>query len=100
MDLYKAGIVPLTNLCSLGVKEPDYFDRRRVMIQRNGVNRTRPALKAGWQFTCQLLVNLPEYINPNDLRETIESAGRLIGIADFRPTFGRYGVINFEIVED
>ena len=66
------------------------------MIQRNGINRTRPAMKAGWRVTFELLVTLPEYIDRQMLRETIESAGRLVGIGDFRPTFGRFGIVRFE----
>jgi hypothetical protein len=42
------------------------------------------------------MVVLPEYIDQNALREAIESAGRLIGIGDFRPTFGRFGIVKFE----
>lgn len=96
MDLFKAAIVVTTPLATLGVKDWDYLDRRRVMIQRQGINRTRPAMRAGWSVTFDLLVMLPEYVDPNALRETIESAGRLIGIGDFRPTFGRFGITRFE----
>jgi len=98
MDLYKAAIVSLTNLAALGAKDWDYLDTRRVMVQRAGINRTRPAMKAGWSAEFELMVNLPEYVSPMDLRETIESAGRLIGVGDFRPTFGRFGITNFKIV--
>lgn len=97
MDLYKAGIVALTPLASLGSKDWDYLDTRRVMIQRNGVNRTRPAMKAGWQATFDLMCNLPEYIDKNSLREVIEQAGRLIGVGDFRPTYGRFGVVGYAV---
>jgi len=97
MDLYKAGIVNMTPLASLGVKEWDYEDRRRVMIQRNGVTRVRPAMLKGYRVEFQIMVNLPEYIDPASLRETIEQAGRLIGIGDFRPTFGRFGVVKFDL---
>lgn len=96
MDLFKAAIVVTTPLASLGVKDWDYLDKRRVMIQRQGINRVRPAMRAGWEVTFDLLVMLPEYIDRNSLRETIESAGRLIGIGDFRPTFGRFGITNFK----
>lgn len=97
MDLYKAGVVSLTTLASLGTKEWDYEDRRRVTINRAGVNRTRPAMKKGWRVTFQLMINLPEYIDPTSLRETIEQAGRLIGMGDFRPTYGRFGVVHFDL---
>jgi hypothetical protein len=96
MDLFKAGVVVTSPLATLGVEKWDYLDRRRVMIQRQGINRTRPAMRVGWQVTFDLLIMLPEYIDKNALRETVESAGRLIGIGDFRPTFGRFGVIRFE----
>lgn len=98
MDLFKAGIVVLDELCSLGSKEWDYLDRRRVMVQRNGITRIRPAFNIGWEveFTAQVL--LPEYISPELLNETITKAGRLIGVGDMRPTYGRYQTVNFEVV--
>jgi hypothetical protein len=96
MDLYKASVISLTPLATLGKKEWDYEDRRRVVVQRNGVNRVRPAMRAGWRATFDLMVNLPEYVDRNALRETIEQAGRLIGVGDFRPTFGRFGIVSFE----
>lgn len=98
MDLYKAGVVSLTTLAPLGVHDWDYEDRRRVMIQRNGITRIRPAMRAGWAVTIELMVNLPEYIPPDALQDVLINAGRLIGLADFRPTYGRFAVQRFEIV--
>jgi hypothetical protein len=97
MDLYKAAVVPLTELADLGVKDWDYLDRRRVLIQRSAITRERPALRAGWTASIDLLVNLPEYVDPPMLLETIGAAGRLIGVGDFRPTYGRFAVIGFEV---
>lgn len=97
MDLFKAGVVALTNLASLGTKAWDYEDRRRVVIQRNGINRTRPAMRVGWRAEFEIQVNLPEYINPSMLNEVVGAAGRLIGLGDFRPTFGRYVVTSFAV---
>ena len=96
MDLFKAALVVTSPLASLGVTEWDYLDKRRVMIQRQGINRVRPAMRAGWRATFDLLVMLPEYVDLGTLRETIESAGRLIGVGDFRPTFGRFGIVEFK----
>lgn len=100
MDLFKAGIVALTPLASVGKVDWDYLDTRRCMIQRNGVNRTRPALKAGWHASFVFMVNLPEYIHPQLFHEVLMSAGRLVGLADFRPTYGRFSVIRFEVLTD
>lgn len=96
MDLYKAGIVCETMLAPLGVKAWDYLDTRRVVVQRNGVSRTRPAMHAGWRCIFQLTVLLPEYITSADLNDVVQTAGRLIGIGDFRPTFGRFQIVAFD----
>ena len=96
MDLFKAAIVVTTPLSSLGTKEWDFLDSRRVTIQRNGITRTRPAMRAGWEATFDLMILLPEYVDKDVLRETIESAGRLIGLGDFRPTFGRFGIVKYK----
>lgn len=95
MDLYKAAVVSLTECASLGTKEWDYLDQRRVMVQRNGVTRVRPAFLAGWTASVQLQVLLPEYVQPSDLHHVLTDAGRLVGVADFRPTYGRFAVTSF-----
>lgn len=99
-DLFKAAVVSLTPLASLGAKDWDYLDRRRVVIQRNAITRSRPAMREGWKATFILMVNLPEYISQDLLNATIQQAGKLIGLADFRPSFGRFVVTSFEVLED
>jgi len=99
MDLFKAGVVSLTDLASLGITAWDYEHRARVMVQRQGVTRVRPAIKAGWRADFQLMVLLPEYIPPQFLHEVIVDAGRLEGVGDFRPTYGRFAVDRFELTE-
>lgn len=99
-DLFKAGIVSLTPLASLGAKNWDFMDKRRVTIQRNAITRCRPAMDTGWKATFVLMVNLPEYIDPQMLNDVIQSAGKLIGLGDFRPSFGRFNVTAFNVLED
>jgi hypothetical protein len=94
-DLYKAAVISLTPLATLGVKDWDYEDRRRCVVQRQGINRTRPAMKAGWSAVFALQINLPEYVSTMQLNEVIHMAGRLIGLGDFRPTFGRFTIVHF-----
>jgi hypothetical protein len=100
MDLFKAGVVSLTALASLGIETWDYEDRRRVVIQRAGVNRTRPAFKKGWKAEFDFMVLTPEYIEPSDLHAVLTQAGILIGVADFRPTYGRFAVTNYTVCAD
>ncbi len=100
MDLFKAAVISLTDLASLGVTEWDYEDRRRVTVQRNGITRIRPAMREGWKATIQLMVNIPEYVDPGLLRAVVDDAGRLVGVGDFRPTYGRFTVANWELLTD
>lgn len=97
LDLFKAAIVSLTDVASLGSKNWDYLDSRRVTVQRAGVTRMRPAFLPGWSATFDLQVLLPEYLPPADLLDTITRAGQLVGVGDFRPTFGRFAVTRFEV---
>lgn len=97
MDLYKAIIVPLTELASTGKSTWDFLDQRRAVVQRNAVNRTRPGLLKGWTATFEVLVQAPEYLEPSSLNLLAQDAGRLQGVGDFRPTYGRFAVTNFEV---
>lgn len=100
MDLMKAALVSLTELASLGVKEPDYIDQRRVVIQRSAITRSRPAMKSGWKAKFVLMCNLPEYIPPQRLNAILQQSGRIGGLGDFRPSFGRFNVNRFELLKD
>lgn len=95
MDMFRAGIVCSTELADLGVKGWDFLDRRRVTVQRNGITRERPGMHEGWKTSFRLMVNTPEYIPANLLREVVVDAGRLVGLGDFRPTFGRFSIGRF-----
>lgn len=99
MDLFKAGIVAVDELCEIngGVQAWDYLDQRRVAVQRAGITRTRPAFLTGWRAECRLMVLTPEYIDAAALNETAAAAGRLIGLGDHRPSYGRFNLIRFEV---
>lgn len=104
LDLYRAGVVALTELAPIvpaGQNGPsaawDYLDRQRVTVQRAAVTRERPAFYAGWTATVQLAVLTPEYISPSDLLDVLSKAGQLVGVADFRPTYGRFSVTSFDV---
>jgi hypothetical protein len=99
MDLFKAGLAGVDELCSLGVEKWDYIDRRRAVVQRSGITRHRPAMLAGWVVTVRMSVLLPEYVSPALANEVLQAAGRLIGVGDFRPTYGRFQVTAFDLFE-
>ncbi len=97
MDLFKAAIIAITPLAPLGKDKWDYEHQCRMVVQRSAITRTFPAFKAGWRATIQLQCNLPEYVSPQALHETIVNAGRLIGVGDLRPTYGRFGVVAYDL---
>lgn len=104
MDLYKAALATLTPLSPMMTRsgpasEADYEDTRRVVVQRSGINRTRPAFREGWKAQFIFLVLTPEYISPTDLHAVLTQAGQLVGVADFRPTFGRFAITNYETLK-
>ncbi len=100
-DLFKASIICSPDLCVLneGIYEPDFLDMRRVVIQRAGITRTRPAFKIGWTCDVQITVLMPDLIDESFLYKTLVRAGQLIGVADFRPSFGRFAVTKFELMK-
>lgn len=100
MDLYKAAVVPLTEIVPTGKTTWDYIDQRRVAVQRSGVTRMRPALLKGWRADFEMLVQVPEYVAPSDLLDVLTNAGRLCGLGDFRPTYGRFAVVHFGVKND
>jgi hypothetical protein len=95
MDLYKAAVASMTEQASLGDTKWDFVDQRRVTIQRAGITRHRPGFNAGWQATFEFGVLLPEYVGPMDFLDVLSLAGKVVGLADHRPTYGRFAVTNF-----
>jgi hypothetical protein len=98
MDLFKAGLVAQDELMPLG-KDWDFLDTRRVVVNHAGINRTRPGFNEGWQVEGRFTVLLPEYITPERLQEALSTAGRVVGVGDFRPTYGRFAVVKFEVYQ-
>lgn len=97
-ELFKAGIVCGPELCPLNdgeVYDWDYMDMRRVVIQRASITRSRPAMKMGYTVDVEITSLLPDLIDFNFLNKTLVRAGTLIGIGDFRPTYGRFTVTKF-----
>lgn len=100
MDLVNASVISETHLASLGKTTWDFLDRRRVTIQRAGITRTRPGVAKGWRAEFNITVLAPEYIDPAFLRELIGNAGRLVGVGDFRPTYGRFDIVAFDVTSN
>ena len=95
VDLFKAAFIPLTVLAPLG-KEWEIEDRRRMTVNRAGITRTSPGFRCGWEAAFEFQVNLPEYVDERLFLEALSLAGRVIGVGQYRPTYGRFSVVKFE----
>ena len=98
-DLIREGLIVGPDLAKLGKKSWDFEHRGRAVVQRNAITRTWPAFKPGWQATFEIEVIMPGYIDPAWLVQLISDAGRFKGIADYRPTFGRYNLKRWEALK-
>lgn len=66
------------------------------------VTKLRPGIQSGWLLSGRATILLPQYVNPQQLHECFEMAGRFGGIGDMRNGglgFGRFLVRRFEPTE-
>ena len=77
----------------MGLKTYDSIDRRPAVVQRNRIVRSRPMFKPGWQITFDVEYDEQE-IKEEVLLQILTEAGRVKGIGDYRPKFGRFEVVS------
>ena len=66
-----------------------FYDRRMVGNQGNRVLRTRPKFE-GWAVEFEMMYDTTIFDNPTQMEGIINTGGRMIGLGDYRPTFGRF----------
>jgi hypothetical protein len=98
-DLLKASVVPFEEfgVVNDGKATWEFVDCRRVVIQRAGITRRRPAFFEGWTIEFKVQVLQPEYVSPSKLHDIISHAGQFCAIGDFRPTYGRFRIDSFNV---
>jgi len=96
-DLFNAAFVPITLLAPLGPKW-EIEDKRRMVVSRQGITRTSPGFKAGWEAEFRFELLLPEYVTPELFLDSLVKAGKLVGLGQYRPTYGRFQVVKFSKV--
>ena len=62
-----------------------------VRIKNSRVIRTRPLIPRGWKSDLTVKYD-PAVIEPEQIVTALETAGREIGIGDWRPKYGRFSV--------
>jgi hypothetical protein len=68
----------------------EFTDARTVVVSRARLMRYRPIFKE-WNFAVEVIYD-ESVIDKRDIIMCWENAGRLIGLGDFRPLFGRHEV--------
>jgi hypothetical protein len=69
----------------------DNVDYRTIKVQTSRVMRARPKVPVGWQTTHHFEL-FDDVLDKRDLVNVMDSAGRLYGLGDWRPTYGRFTV--------
>jgi hypothetical protein len=67
-----------------------FIDKRAVRVQNARVMRTRPKFRQ-WSLTFNVSY-LPELLNKDAVVLAVETCGRIIGLGDYRPKYGRFHV--------
>lgn len=65
-----------------------FTHRAPVRVGQSRVMRTRPVLHE-WSFTAHGFTD-PSLLDMRTLQDSAEVAGRMIGLCDYRPTYGRF----------
>ena len=78
-------------------RQPVYLDIRPVRIQRARVVRCRLAFAPGWRLNFTLENHDPDQLRDEVIQEILEEGGRRKAIGDYRPRYGRFRVVSFEV---
>jgi hypothetical protein len=72
-------------------KDKRFVDRRGVKIGTSTVIRTRPIFRS-WslKFTIDYL---PDLLNESNVIDAVTTAGRIIGLGNYTPKFGRFEIV-------
>jgi hypothetical protein len=67
-----------------------FRDRRGARVAGSKVMRTRPIFRS-WSINFSVQY-LPELLNESQVIEAVRTAGRIIGLCDYTPKYGRFEV--------
>jgi hypothetical protein len=74
-----------------------YIDYRSVVVNRGSrVGRARLAFSPGWRIRFSILVQDPQ-LPAEVVNQVLTEAGQAVGIGDYRPRYGRFKILRFDI---
>lgn len=75
-------------------KDARFRDTRRVKVGQSGVMRTRPIFQQ-WALEFSIDYNV-EAADFRTIECALVQAGRMVGLCDYRPRFGRFRVVSMD----
>jgi len=72
-------------------KDKQFVDIRSVVVNGKRINRCRPVFR-DWSLKFNLAID-ETAIEMEDVDKCLKTAGRLVGLGDYRPRFGRFEVL-------
>lgn len=75
-----------------GLYKAGFYDRRAIGVSRAKVFRTRPMFR-DWELKFAVAFD-DERLNREQVIQAVKYAGRYKGLADYRPRFGRFELVN------
>lgn len=75
-------------------EDPQFVFRKRVKVGQSAVMRTRPRFPT-WSVAFELDL-VSDILNEQDLKRILENAGRVVGLGEWAPRYGRFMVTKFE----
>ena len=96
-EMLDGDVIPIPS-AELMTEPTDYLwvDVRRVKIQRAAVAKSRLAIGEGWLLDFNMMCS-DDTLRPDVIQMALAHAGHAIGISDFRPKFGRFEIMKFEV---
>lgn len=73
------------------ITNPEFRIRTLETVNRAKVVRTRPILRKRWQVKCTFHFD-DTVMDSGQVEQSVMSAGRLVGLGERRPSWGRYDV--------
>ena len=93
-SLFIAGVFVSPNM--IPHKNKKYkIDKRAVTVNRSKIWRCRPRFEK-WELSFQLVI-LDDRIQVPIAEEILKNAGKFHGIGDYRPRFGLFEVVKFDV---
>jgi len=74
-------------------------DVRPVVVQRSRILRARPRFDK-WKLEFIIVNKDPTILLRDTMKRIVEDAGKWYGLGDFRPEFGLFEVVKFEVIDE